>query len=652
MTRQEARNQINARLITDYVDLKPSKGVNKYICPMCGSGTGKNNSGALTLDRDTRRLMCYACPENTGFGKPGQDTLGALRVIWGCSEDDVFARCGLTIDRPVMPTQAQAVSSVRSQSADLTQYFAECRSRLRNPDAVSYLTGRGISIDTAERCGIGYDAECDVYGSGHKSARLVIPLNRQTYIGRAISADVPKQYQKPFNKGGKPSIFNSDAIYAGADAVFVTEGIFDAMSVIEAGCQAIALNSVSNCGKLIALLQQKRTESTLILCLDNDSAGQNAQSKLEKELQKLNISYIKANISGSRKDANEMLTADRSAFIDAVRKAEKTAKLPPDSVLSYLTGAIKSDIEVYRQVQNRKTGFPYLDKKMRGLFPGLYILGAASSIGKSTFCWQIADQIAESGENVLFFALEMSRLEMVCKSIARTVAQNDITQAVDSLSLRRGYWTDAAYKAMSEYEQKVGDRMSVVESDFCGYNHIENKIVEYIKKTGKRPIVFIDYLQILEPEKDERGRALSTKESVDAVMVKLKQLTRRYSLTIFAVSSLNRASYYAPVDFDSFKESGSIEYGCDVAIGMQLTVMSDSIFDTAANTKVKEKREKIFAARNANPREIEIRVLKNRYGTNFRRYFLYYPHCDLFVEDEEKNKTVDEAARAARGGRL
>jgi replicative DNA helicase len=54
-----------------------------------------------------------------------------------------------------------------------------------------------------------------------------------------------------------------------------------------------------------------------------------------------------------------------------------------------------------------------------GLYEGLYIVGAMSSLGKTTFVTQIGDQIANNGTDVLIFSLEMSRYELMAKSISR-----------------------------------------------------------------------------------------------------------------------------------------------------------------------------------------------------------------------------------------
>jgi replicative DNA helicase len=258
-------------------------------------------------------------------------------------------------------------------------------------------------------------------------------------------------------------------------------------------------------------------------------------------------------------------------------------------------------------------------------------VGAISSLGKTTFCTQLADQLAEAGEDVLFFSLEQSRLELVSKSLARRTAQKNIETAVDSLSIRRGYLPKQVLTEAAEYKQAIQDRLSIIEGNFqCNISFIGEYIRRYIRENGKKPVVFVDYLQILQPEKDERGRTQTTKETVDNTVTELKRISRENGLTVFVISSLNRSNYLSPVDFESFKESGGIEYTADVVWGLQLQSMNDKLFETDKKT---EKRKAIKAAKAANPRKIELVCLKNRYGiSNYSAYFDYYPQYDLYQE--------------------
>ena len=112
-------------------------------------------------------------------------------------------------------------------------------------------------------------------------------------------------------------------------------------------------------------------------------------------------------------------------------------------------------------------------------------------------------------------------------------------------------------------------------------------------------MVFIDYLQILKAaEGDERA---TDKQITDHNMTFLKQLSRDFDIPVFAVSSLNRQNYSEKINMAAFKESGAIEYGSDVLMGLQLKGAGERDFD-------------INAAKEKNPREVELVILKNRNG--------------------------------------
>ena len=670
LNREQARNEINSRPYLVLNQLTKSKG-KQYICPICNSGTnrGLNSDGALTYYDDTNRFLCFACNEREGFGKPGQDVLGALRLLWNCTENEVFERAGIEINAetlinpknkpvdkrndskainyPLNENNAQrAAQSLTDDTLNLTSYYRECKERLKDPRAASYLQARGISLETAAAYWIGFDPQSDPAQSSHTTPRIILPSTERHYVGRSIDPNTPSNFVKMNNKGGKPGIFNAKALYDSEnEAVFVVEGTFDALSIIEVGSAAIALNSTSNAGKLIEMMTDKRTAATLILCFDNDKGGEKCSKVISEGLQRLNISFVKANISGSHKDPNEALTANRKEFERQVTAAITTTTRP-DNALAYIDMIMNGDIEAFKESLNRRTGFAILDETAKGLYTGLYVVGAISSLGKTTFCTQLADQLAAAGEEVLFFSLEQSRLEIVSKSIARRTAQADITTAVDSLSIRRGYLPRHVLTAAKEYKEAVSDRLSIIEGNFnCNISFIGDYVRRYIQKTGKKPVVFVDYLQILQPEKDERGRTPSTKETVDTTVTELKRLSRENGLTIFVISSLNRTNYLAPIDFESFKESGGIEYTADVVWGLQLQCMNGGVFENSEKKTI-EKRKIVKEAKAANPRKIELVCLKNRYGiSSYSCYFDYYPKFDLFVET--KKDEADPAVQVA-----
>ena len=629
MNREQAAAEIKARY-TEY--LQPAKVKNTYICPLCGNGTGSTGDGMRIDPHGTgQQLKCFKC----GFYG---DIVDLYQQEHNCTAGDAFTalrdRFNITIDAeatrtPTEPRKVeQYISTTTAENApetaterpDYAAYLNECYTHRNDPAAVQYLSFRGISQDTATAYKLGYDT---------RTGFLIVPTSRYYYVARNTNPKAENRYNNP--KGAKIELFNAQAIYnEESRPVFIVEGAFDALSIIEAGGLATALNSTSNYKKVLDMVKKQTTKSTLILCLDNDAAGAKATAELETGLKELNISYITADICGEYKDPNEALKADRMAFFDAVKATERrTSK--PDNTSDYISLFMAGEIEKLKENATRKTGFSNLDAETGGVYPGLYAVGGISSVGKTTFIYQMADQMAAAGQHVLFFSMEQSRLEMVSKSIARTTAQADINTAVSSIAIRTGTLTPVVLDAADRYSQTVGGRLSVIEGNFnCTVSFIGEYTRKYIENNGVKPVIIVDYLQVLRPEKDpETGRKpTDTKQVVDYNITQLKRMSRALDIPVFVISSLNRSNYLTPVDFESFKESGGIEYTADVVWGLQLDIMNDPIFDK--EKCVKEKREKVRDAKAAMPREIELVCLKNRYGRSYNVHFRYYPQYDLF----------------------
>ena len=666
MEREQARQEVRSRIsCTEYLT-KSKSGM--YCCPKCGSGTGKNATGAVKYYTDTNTWYCHACQQ-------GGDVIDLYQMKTGADYNTALSllaeSIGITIDQYRPGTTQEAVkrhettaSSINTPpadkapengtetptEADYTAYYQECRQRITDPAAAAYLRSRGISPETAAAYWIGYDPAADPAQSNHPCPRLIIPTSRAHYIGRRI--DGIKEYAKMTPKGSTPAIFNSKALYAqGVQEVFIVEGAIDALSLLEAGYTAIALNSAGYFNTLLRLLEDQRTDATLILCPDSDENPKTAATvkknfdALAAGLQRLNISYIFADINGKYKDANEHLTNNKDTFLEAVREAQWKIR-KPDNTAYYIDTLMTGEIERFKD--DKKTGFSNLDANAGGLYSGLYALAAISSLGKTSFALQLADQLAEAGHEVIYFSLEQSRLEMVSKSIARRTAQKNIDKAITSLAIRKGYRSLQVMEAIQEYKEAVADRISVIEGNFnCNVSYIGNYIRQYIQRNNARPVVFIDYLQILQPAEDRRQ---STKEAIDTIITDLKRISRELDITIFIISSVNRANYLTPIDFESLKESGGIEFTCDVVWGLQLQCLNEDLF--TKGEQIQKKRERIKQAKAENPRKIELVCLKNRYGiANYSCFFKYYPANDLFTEDRAAfentvNKSPwDKAAR-------
>jgi replicative DNA helicase len=246
-----------------------------------------------------------------------------------------------------------------------------------------------------------------------------------------------------------------------------------------------------------------------------------------------------------------------------------------------------------------------------------------SSLGKTAFVLQIADQIAKNEHDVLFFALEMSADELIARSISRETFEwcgNERSPdgiALSTLDIFNGLKENNNEESKLAYEHamnKYGEysehmfifttsqnkKRGIVTYDIKTTRGIILAIEEHIRVMQRTPIIIIDYLQLLDlPNKNTKyNKGLSDKQIVDQNIFALKKISSDFNTPVIAVSSLNRASYNSKdIDFSAFKESGSIEYSCDTLIGLQFQDKSDP-------NEAKQKE----------PRDIEAVILKQRNG--------------------------------------
>lgn len=306
-----------------------------------------------------------------------------------------------------------------------------------------------------------------------------------------------------------------------------------------------------------------------------------------------------------------------------------SSSIKKTNMAEYYENQFASDVENFKKGGKLKSGYANIDA-ITNLYPGLYVIGAISSLGKTTFIHQMGDQMAEAGNHVLFFSLEQSILELASKSIARTMAQEDQKNGLSSLQVRRADLSDSLIASAINKCKIYSDKMTIVECSFrATIDDITNAVQEFIRQNNVKPVVIIDYLQVIQPSPESK---MTTKDLVDYHVRRLKVLQTDNQLTMIVISSLNRQNYMTAIDFESFKESGGIEYTADVLWGLQLQCIHNEPF--TQQNKINEKRQKIIEAKKAVPRKIELICLKNRFGvSSYTCQFDYYPKYDWFKPD-------------------
>jgi len=505
------------------------------------------------------------------------------------------------IDKPLFANQAYPTTNTKNKSkAEAAMQSTNDNTASTTPaidpesfyqhiHQTTYFQDRGISQEVIDRFKLGYDPS---------TKQVIMPVKGEFYIRRSTDPMAQNKDRYRLPAGIKKELFNAEAL-SQKKPVFITEGIIDALSIITAGHEALALPAATDINLLKDEIK-KRIEAQslpeLILCLDNDEAGQKAAHELSEYLKKNKLPHSAAIIPKEYKDANGYLKASKSAFkgflSDAIEGEDNTS-------LSFHVLSIQNanNLDFYIP-----TGFDKLDSSLdRGLYEGLIVLGAIPSLGKTTFALQMALQMAEAGNHVYFYSLEQSARELTIKLLS-----NKMSKPI--ADIRRIAWSFCKNQNISEQDYNEFVEASDSLHKLNNFRIIERcRSAEAIAKdvqrryyrTGEQAMIIIDYLQILETP----GARLTDKQAVDQNITALKRLSADFHVPVMAISNLNRENYDKDITMKAFKESGGIEYSTDVLLGMQFTAMREN----KDNIDLDDLKE-------ANPRKVQIKILKNRNG--------------------------------------
>ena len=255
---------------------------------------------------------------------------------------------------------------------------------------------------------------------------------------------------------------------------------------------------------------------------------------------------------------------------------------------------------------------------------------------------QAADYIATSGNPVIYFALEMSEIELIGRSISRrtlhkALESKNMNLAKTELGItdgnRYGSYSeselDIIRAAWEEYKTEEGENL-IFYSGGRTIDEIKKITDEYISFTGKTPVVFIDYLQLLKPNDDMKRAQI--REQVNYNIRGIMDMKRELQTPLVVISSFNRGSYTATADNSSFKESGEIEYTADCTITLEV----DDIKGEAGSN---EARQSFIAGMRRDTRNLKLTFQKNRSGrVGSTIYLKYLPKFNLFEEDQDRSE--------------
>lgn len=228
-----------------------------------------------------------------------------------------------------------------------------------------------------------------------------------------------------------------------------------------------------------------------------------------------------------------------------------------------------------------ETGFSAFDRVTGGglVRQTLVMLAAAPGQGKTTLTAQLFERMAANGHEVLFINLEMSREQLIAKSLARYAYNNGYGDFA-AADIMRGYkWTEdeetAIKQAALAYKRDIALNFKYADRDETTAQL--DSILTYITKeaeraisTGKQaPLVVLDYLHIVQTQ-DGRGREEEQAQAIKRTVTELKAFAIRYKTVVFVILATGReANKGKELSLYSGRDTSNIEYSADMFLTLQ-----------------------------------------------------------------------------------
>lgn len=620
------------RYLKDEIERSTTKSKGKlYHCPFCGSGTGANKTGALSIDskKNNEAWRCFSC----GQGGDIFDFYAALHQV-SASEAAraLLARYG----SPAQPapyavhigSSATAEAEPPARAHDYSQDIERFAAALAGSPGEAYLTGRGLTLETIKDCMFGYDA---AHGT------VTMPYNREgTYYGQRSTREGIKHYNLT---GVDIPLYNPAALYSG-QVCFIVESPICAASIKQAGGQAVAISGTSGANRLYTQLAKKPTQAALILALDNDEAGQKAAAEIGARLEADGIFVVNGTAAimgdekdktsaGYRNDINEVLQKDGTealkAAIDDATRATLEARSAQDAERQERTGANMIDTFL-EAVQSRRyepmpTGITDIDRAIGGGFirQQIVLLGAAPGVGKTALAQWIFEGMAKAGTSCIFLNLEMAQEQILARSISRIAARRGA--ALKTTDILQGYkWTTEQRQQVTEaaeiYRKEIAPRM-IYNPQGIGSNL--DAILAYISKEAQRaeaageaaPICVLDYLQLVTGKEREDATA-----AIKRAVFDLKAYAVKHNTLVFIIIAHNRESNKSgTVTMDAGRDTSALEYSADLQLALSFTLCKDEDGKKAKSPSQLTDDEKRF---------VTLTVTKGRFGGGGKTVDLYF----------------------------
>lgn len=193
--------------------------------------------------------------------------------------------------------------------------------------------------------------------------------------------------------------------------------------------------------------------------------------------------------------------------------------------------SVSREIDRYIESTRRETiptGFKTLDRVLGGLkSPGLVLLGARPSVGKTALARTIAKKLAvDRGIPVAYFTLELSTMELTRLFL---LSESEMASAINA---------DQESDELKESINKLKEApLFIDDTAWIDMESLRGRVRTLVENNGVR-VIFIDFIQLLYWRRFMKWEDIDSREELERIVMELKHTAEELNIAIVALTQL------------------------------------------------------------------------------------------------------------------
>ena len=340
------------------------------------------------------------------------------------------------------------------------------------------------------------------------------------------------------------------AIYAAMRELFLSNNTIDVVTLIDELVKSGTYDEAGGKNYVALLAQSVPSISNLpdYLRIIKDKALLRRLIEASSEISRL--AYA------AEGDTSDILDRSEQLIFDIAEKRETKGLVPIKDVIisnyKHLDDLQKNGVDAL----GTPTYFTDIDKHLVGMGKSdMIIVAARPGVGKTSFCLNIATQVAvKTKKKVVIFSLEMS-----CEQLAQRMLSSEAL--IDATKFRMGNFTEEEWVKLAR-AAGVLSQTNILLDDTANISVSEMK--SKLRRVDDLGLVVVDYLGLMKSDRKTDNRV----NEVSDISRNLKLMAKELGVPVIVCSQLSRGPEKTdkPPMLSDLRDSGAIEQDADIVM--------------------------------------------------------------------------------------